>query len=509
MNIKKCIRLVEQKTWNACAGPITFMLGYPFMMGFMRMRKYYPEYYREAMLTIKDGLGVQWTDEEQNKRNIQQLYENKERTKNIMHEWFIQEKLFYHALVAYEKKLKNSSKEKLLADYLSFLDLFIETWAAPLAVDALGLYTEAELLEEFLDTVHANKVQAQKDFITLCHPLEPSFMIQEHCSLLRLTLLSKKKEKSFEKSLREHQQSFFWIENNYKKTQILSQEYFLQKVRYEAHRPSPAIEKELRSLEQTEAKEQEKKRILTKYSRQLPLQEKLLLTAALGKWQDHRKEMCLRGNHLLTLFLGAIADKTNYRLEDLKVMSPKELYEMVKTGKAISTTLLKERTKALVFVVEQSDKETIFSGKEAEQILTVLERKTEKSLVHGSVPKQKQIRARVPRNLRLWGTSVSYGNEPHIPCITGKVCVVLDPAKDLFKEGEILVASMTRPEYVPFMKKAKAIITDEGGVTSHAAIVSRELGIPCIVGTKTATKVLKSGMFVELDFKQGLIIQKV
>lgn len=74
-----------------------------------------------------------------------------------------------------------------------------------------------------------------------------------------------------------------------------------------------------------------------------------------------------------------------------------------------------------------------------------------------------------------------------------------------FQEGEILVTSMTRPEFVPLMKKSKAIITDEGGVACHAAIVSRELNIPCIVGTKNATRILKDGDLVEVDADKGIV----
>ena len=67
------------------------------------------------------------------------------------------------------------------------------------------------------------------------------------------------------------------------------------------------------------------------------------------------------------------------------------------------------------------------------------------------------------------------------------------------EQGDILVASMTSPDYVPAMRRAGAIITDEGGVMCHAAIVSRELGIPCVVGTKFATKLLKDGDLVEVN----------
>ncbi|MEA3453272.1 MAG: phosphoenolpyruvate synthase [Patescibacteria group bacterium] len=73
-----------------------------------------------------------------------------------------------------------------------------------------------------------------------------------------------------------------------------------------------------------------------------------------------------------------------------------------------------------------------------------------------------------------------------------------------FKKGEILVTKMTDPDWVPIMKIASAIITDEGSKTAHAAIVSRELGIPCIVGTKKATKILATGKYVTVDCTQGL-----
>ena len=88
----------------------------------------------------------------------------------------------------------------------------------------------------------------------------------------------------------------------------------------------------------------------------------------------------------------------------------------------------------------------------------------------------------------------------------GVVKVILN-SKDFskFKKGEILVTSMTRPEFIPLMKKSVAVITDEGGLTCHAAIVSRELGKPCVIGTKNATNVLKDNDIVEVDANNGII----
>lgn len=72
-----------------------------------------------------------------------------------------------------------------------------------------------------------------------------------------------------------------------------------------------------------------------------------------------------------------------------------------------------------------------------------------------------------------------------------------------FKEGNILVAEMTEPSMVIMINKAAAIVTDKGGITSHPAIVSRELGIPCVVATKTATRSLKDGIKVKVDGAKG------
>lgn len=87
---------------------------------------------------------------------------------------------------------------------------------------------------------------------------------------------------------------------------------------------------------------------------------------------------------------------------------------------------------------------------------------------------------------------------------TGKVRVITDIKKiNDFKQGEILVTKMTDPDWNNLMAMASAIITDEGGKTCHSAIISRELGVPCIVGTKDATQKLKTGMVVTVDCSQG------
>ena len=90
--------------------------------------------------------------------------------------------------------------------------------------------------------------------------------------------------------------------------------------------------------------------------------------------------------------------------------------------------------------------------------------------------------------------------------VTAIARVINDPKKgSTLKSGEILISGMTRPEFLPIMKRASAFVTDSGGVLCHAAIVAREMKKPCITGTKLATKVFKDGDLVEVDADKGIV----
>lgn len=89
---------------------------------------------------------------------------------------------------------------------------------------------------------------------------------------------------------------------------------------------------------------------------------------------------------------------------------------------------------------------------------------------------------------------------------SGKACVVRDPhAVPSLPEGSVLVTGMTRPDYMHLFRQAVAVITDAGGILSHAAITARELKKPCIIGVEIATQVLKDGDMVEVDANEGVV----
>jgi pyruvate, water dikinase len=118
--------------------------------------------------------------------------------------------------------------------------------------------------------------------------------------------------------------------------------------------------------------------------------------------------------------------------------------------------------------------------------------------LHAAVEAGEKVEETAP--LLLTGSAASPG------VVAGEVKIILDPTQiSKVVAGDILVAEMTTPDFVPAMKRAVAIVTDRGGRTAHAAIVSRELGIPCVVGTGEATKILHDGQTVTVDGARGVV----
>ncbi len=150
-------------------------------------------------------------------------------------------------------------------------------------------------------------------------------------------------------------------------------------------------------------------------------------------------------------------------------------------GKAIS--ILRERVNfTLLFQIDQEV--TIVEGEKARQMVEELG-----IVLHETHPDSKKINGQIANKGK----------------VVGRARILKTSQIDSFENGLILVTGMTTPDFMPLAKKAIALITDEGGITCHAAIISRELNIPCIIGTNIATKVLKDGELVEVNADQGVI----
>jgi pyruvate,water dikinase len=143
-----------------------------------------------------------------------------------------------------------------------------------------------------------------------------------------------------------------------------------------------------------------------------------------------------------------------------------------------------------IFIV-QSRPETVWSTKLAQAPAKVEAEKMKPAEMLNVVVKG------IPAGKRSYGIGVA------------KVVLNTEEAAKVMGKGDILVTDMTNPDYVPFMKLAGAIVTDKGGITCHAAIVSRELGIPCVVGTGNATKLMTHGKEYTVDSRSGVVYEGI
>lgn len=300
-----------------------------------------------------------------------------------------------------------------------------------------------------------------------------------------------KKSPEFIAHLKKHAQNYFWIQNNFYGAAYLDNEYFLNQILELIKRKSlKEIKKEIENL-RNKVKIVKKRRneIYKKYN--LPLNSKLFfeMIRYFAILQDDRKEIIQRLVFCIDEILNEAAKRFKIDRKILNNYFVSEIINLFGNGKKLKIKNLKKRAKVVYFsyIKNSKIKTDIFFGKEAENIINFFKKK----------------RAEIAASGILKGFIASLGKGEKI--IEGEARIVFDPHKDVFKEGEILVTGMTRPEFVPLMKKAKAIVTNEGGITTHAAIISRELKIPCIIGTKVATDVLKTGDFIELDLEKGVI----
>lgn len=179
------------------------------------------------------------------------------------------------------------------------------------------------------------------------------------------------------------------------------------------------------------------------------------------------------------LLVKEISNRKHIELSEIMHYWPWEVEELLKN----STKANQKGRKKAVTVYARNDDPKFYYGKKAISV-----RKSEFQRIDVKLT-------------NFSGLVVSLGKSSGI----AKLAVTAAEAARKVNKGDILVTSMTTPEFIQAMKKAAAIVTDEGGITCHAAIISRELKIPCIVGTKIATKVINDNDIVEVNANHGFV----
>ncbi len=385
----------------------------------------------------------------------------------------------------------SSLLEKELLHYLQTLTKQgAEQWCPLIFIDAFDAEGNQFLEEEIKK--HAPVLLSETGVLTA--PSAMSYSQREKLSFLKIAhSVFKNKEQdivlrakklvalslSLQRNLRRHEQQFYWSKNNYAHIHYLDAEFFLKELQKlllsstEKH-----IAEEIAHIE-TSFTVQLKKR--DEILRDAPLEVQSICTffQKLTVLRDIRKEKQCILVLWVKLLCHALAKKIGCDPVLLERMAYWEIPRL-SSDKNIFLKELEQRT-AVVYVMSDIHDAVIFTNNDAVSLRDFLESK-------------------ISSSSSIKGMIASKGRAIGIVKVINKVSEF-----NTFHKGDILVSAMTRPEFLPIMEKAAAIITDEGGITSHAAIVSRELGIPCIIGTQTATRVLKTGQKVEVDAVRGVV----
>lgn len=455
-----------------------FGINHPFVAAYTRedyMQAWFP---REDMKKVADFF-------------FQKQKENPQFIDEVERKWRAADKVMREAIARASKtdfrKLELAELVKIFKEvsakgheqwnYLIFLDAF----------DAEG----AKLLEMELKRFDETLLN---EIAVLTYPGELSFTQKEKLELLKIAQTAGQeklaetilKAESFDdlpakiaRRIKKHQEDFYWYQNNFANGAILGTGFFFKELKkLMSLNTLEQIDKQISQIEDNLEKETEKRDQLME---KLPeLKKTLYFFQKMVSLRERRKE----NNNILVahtgLILSEIAKKTEVEMNLLENMANWEIDDFLKDKENFLKELKKRQRGTITIASEKWG--FLFITEEAEKLKSLFEESMVKSVSE------------------LTGRPASKG------LARGKVKIINKIEEfGKFEKGDILVSSMTRPEFVPLMERAAAIVTNEGGLTCHAAIVSRELGIPCVVGTEIATKVLKDGDLVEVDANHGLV----
>ncbi len=376
------------------------------------------------------------------------------------------------------KKIEDFSNNEIVDLYKQLTETAFKWWQYASFGEEKGHVIETVIVPRFAKR-HKMEIESAREIVhELAHPEKKSVFSKEREAFFEI-VIEYSNNREIKNKINNYSYNYYWIKTDFCRTTIINQETVLKDIKNELKKHSlEEIEKELKNLKSSgkvHLKKYKDLKLSSEDKRDLYFASKVIY------WIDQRKKGMLEHLHYLWNFFEAICRKFDIDYEYLNMCTVVEIENFIRTGKRIEEKEIRSRRKGVFLDFERKKKPVVFFGKDAKEILKA---------------------ATEIKNRDLKGMVASKGMEQKI---IGRAKVVMNTKKDFFKNGEILVTSMTRPEWVPLMRIAKAIITDEGGIACHAAIVSREMGKPCIIGTKTATQLIKDGDLVELDVNKGTV----
>ncbi len=368
-----------------------------------------------------------------------------------------------------DKDFKKLNENELLELFKKCVEASTSTVGLAHVIEPVGFALDNELkqnlMRHFPDKKDFNLV-----YSTLTRPSQPSFLSKEQADLEKMLGLQRV---ALEESVQNHIEKYYWLMCNYAGARPFTKEH---------------VDERLKAARNGQRKNQE-----TPVQFEIDVDNETRKMAELldfvTVWQDERKLNILKAIYHLGDIVQEIARRTDLNPDHVAYLSPVEALSLDKLEDLKTISLAQREQGAFDLQLPDNQGSEVAIGQDYEKAIKLYE------ALNGSGASKP-------------GSSAIYGSVANPGTAIGRVTVCTDLASiDKVQPGDVLVASMTRPEYMAAIKKAAAIVTDEGGITCHAAIVARELGIPCVIGTKVATKVFKDGMTVEVRANHGMIKQ--
>lgn len=357
-----------------------------------------------------------------------------------------------------------------------FRNIVFSEYTVDLIDDFLG-----KIFNEYLQKLSGNRI-SETDLSDLMQPAYVSAGLSYKNKVLKLSFLKNISQNILEKIV----DRFSWIIMSWDGRNELTVQHFLRDIKKMQKQNTEVRLKELEKIKNfIRYIKKRRTQLLKKYK--LPprkISPYFSLIDTFAKLHDWRKETQMRCNQIIFHILKEMSRRFKVIYRDLLLYFNQEIKDLCLFKRKVLISEIEERRKGITFIIHKGKIKKFF-GVKAKKIL--------ERLVLSVV--------RTRKTSKVSGISANKGK-------TQGRAFVVKSAKEAFrimKKRGVLITSMTTIDYLPAVRLAAAIVTDDGGITCHAAIISRELGKPCIVGTKISTQIFKTGDLVEVDADKGVV----
>lgn len=339
---------------------------------------------------------------------------------------------------------------------------------------------------EFLSVYSKNNKLSKQEYFeyeaALTLPFRKIFVLEERLEILKIAIETNKISKINKKTvlkIEKHAQKYGWMSMPNLSSLPLAKEDFLKKLKSVLREDYRGEYKKIISSEVLLRRKQ--KRLMDKISKEKDFLGIVKAIQIFGFLRSFRVDVPFISLHNNWGLIKEITKRLGIKTIDIRSLSSSEI-KLALENKIDCKKLIIERKNNLMGIVINNKRYELV-GKETEKVLPFIK-----------FPKNKST------NNYLKGQIA-------FPGIIRGITKVLNSPREIkkVKKGDIIIVSMTDPNYIPAMEKASAFVTDEGGILCHAAIISREMKKPCIIGTKIATQVLKDGDLIEVDADKGIV----